>query len=439
MHHRETPGKQNAEHTMTDQTKMGEPQAPASPMTSLLEQYDVATIIPKVGDVVQGRIFSVTKNEVHIDIEGLTTGVIRGRELFDESGEFSDLTIGDIVQATVLEVENETGEMELSFRQAGHKKAWDELIRKFKAQDVVDATIVDANRGGLMIRVGRVIGFLPVSQLTTEHYPRVEGGDKNKILEMLTQFVGNVFHVKILDVNEEEDKLIVSEKAAMEEAQKALIAQYKIGDVVEGKVTGVVDFGAFVEFGPKLEGLVHISELAWQRIEDPRDVVKVGDQIKTKIIQIDGTKISLSIKRLVDDPWKKAVERYSVGQIVPGVVVKINPFGAFVELDEHIHGLVHISELSHSLIRDPRDVVKVGETYTFKILTIDPKNHRLGLSLKALKEKPAPKQAPEEGSSDAKAPEPDQSASPAETKDAPQNDPEKTATNEPPKTVAKSE
>ncbi|MBI3957029.1 MAG: S1 RNA-binding domain-containing protein [Candidatus Kerfeldbacteria bacterium] len=376
--------------------RRGEPQTASSPMAALLAEHDIDAVIPHVGDVIQGRLLSVSKNEVHLDIDGFTTGVIRGRELFDESGDFSDLKTGDVIQATVLELENENGQMELSLRQAGHKKAWDELVRVMKAEDVVDATIIDANRGGLMVRVGRVVGFLPVSQLTTEHYPRVEGGDKNKILELLQVFVGQKFRVKIIDVNEEDDKLIVSEKAALEEQQKALIAQFNIGDVIDGTVTGVVDFGAFVEFGPKLEGLIHISELAWQRIEDPRDVVKVGDKIQAKIIQIDGTKISLSMKRLVEDPWKKAVERYTIGQVVPGKVVKINPFGAFVELDAQIHGLAHISELSHEIIRDPRDAVTAGETRDFKILSIDPKNHRLGLSLKALKEKTAASETEEQ-------------------------------------------
>lgn len=373
---------------MSKSTMIGEVGVAPSPMASLLQEHDVEKAIPKVGEVVQGRVFSVSKNEVHLDIDGLTTGVVRGRELYDESGDFSDLKIGDVVLATVLELENEDGQMELSFRHAGHQKAWVELARLYKAQDVVDASIVDANRGGLMVKVGRVMGFLPVSQLTTEHYPRVEGGDKNKILEILTTYTGKKFRVKIIDVNEEDDKLIVSEKAAQEEQQKALIAQFSVGDIIEGKVTGVVDFGAFVEFGPNLEGLIHISELAWQRIDDPRDVVRLGDPVKAKIIQIDGTKISLSMKRLVEDPWKLAVERYKVDQVIKGKVLKINPFGAFVELDEHIHGLAHISELSHEMVRDTRDVVQVGETYSFKILSIDPKNHRLGLSLKALKEKP---------------------------------------------------
>ncbi len=350
-------------------------------MASLLAEHEVASI-PKVGDVVRGKVISVSKNEVHLDIDGMTTGVIRGRELFDESGEYSNLKIGELAQATVLEVENESDQMELSFRQAGHRKAWAELERLSKERAVIDAAITDANRGGLMVRVGRVSGFLPVSQLTTEHYPRVEGGDKNKILEILQTYVGQAFRVKIIDLNENDDKLIVSEKAAMEERQKELISQYQIGDIVDGTVTGVVDFGVFAEFGPKLEGLVHISELAWQRVDDPREFAKVGDPIKARIIQVDGTKISLSVKRLTEDPWKQAVERYHVGQVVPGKVVKINPFGAFVELDSEIHGLAHISELADTKVSDPREVVKEGETLNFRILTIEPKNHRLGLSLR---------------------------------------------------------
>ncbi len=375
-----------------------------SPMAKLLAE-EQATTIPKVGDVVHGRVLSVSKNEVHLDIDGLTTGVVRGRELYDESGEFSNLTKGEEASATVLELENENGEMELSFRQAGHRKAWAELERMFSDHEVVDALVTDANRGGLMIKLGRVVGFLPVSQLSTEHYPRVEGGDKNKILEILTTFVGQKFRVKIIDLNEQEDKLIVSEKAAMEEKQKELLSAYHVDDVVDGVVTGVVDFGAFVEFGPNLEGLVHISELAWQRVEDPRQYVKVGEKVQAKIIAIEGTKISLSIKRLSEDPWKIAVERYDVGQSVEGTVRKINSFGAFVELDEQIHGLAHISELADRMVRDPHEVVETGNRYTFRILAIDAKSHRLGLSLKKRKQPGEQKNVPEKkekaGSSDA--------------------------------------
>jgi small subunit ribosomal protein S1 len=342
--------------------------------------------LPKVGDIVEGRVISVSKNEVLLDINGVMTGIIRGREILDESGVSSDLKPGDNAQATVLEIENEKGLVELSFRSAGHQKAWDELSRLYQSGEVVDVPVSDANRGGLMVQVGRIEGFLPVSQLTPEHYPRVEGGDKSRILELLQKYIGQIFHVKVIDVNELDGKLIVSEKAAWAKEQAAIVAGYKEGDVIEGRVTGVVDFGAFVEFGQHLEGLIHISELAWQRVDDPRALVKVGDMIKASIIGIEGTKISLSLKRLSDDPWKKAVERYTIGQEVTGKVLKLNPFGAFIELDNEIHGLAHISELSSKPIHSAAEALKEGETRKFKIISIDPTAHRLGLSIKQLED-----------------------------------------------------
>lgn len=345
-------------------------------------------VFPKVGEIVEGTVISFSKAESHLDIDGITTGVVRGPELYDESGEFSDLQPGERVQATVLELENENGEMELSFREAGHRKAWGQLDTMLRTGEIVEAKIVDANKGGLLVRVGRVNGFLPVSQLIPEHYPRVEGGDRNKILERLQGYVGKSFNVKVIDIQEEENKLIVSEKAAWEEQKRESLSKYNVGDVLEGTVTGVVNFGAFVEFGDGFEGLVHISEMAWQRIEDPRDFVKVGDKTKVQIIQMEGSKISLSMKRFLEDPWKKAAERYTVGQVVKGTVLKLNPFGAFVELDSQIHGLAHISELSKKMVKDPSDVVKVGDTAEFKIISIEPNEHRLGLSIKALYEKP---------------------------------------------------
>ncbi|MBU0708068.1 S1 RNA-binding domain-containing protein [Patescibacteria group bacterium] len=371
----------------TNENKDKNTSAQPSEMEKLLDEQG-AIKIPRVGDIIDGTIISVSKNEVHVDIEGLCSGVVRGRELYDESGEYTDLNVGDKVQATVFELENEKGVMELSFRQAGHKKAWDLLFSLKEEKTIVDAAITEANRGGLMVKVGRVVGFLPVSQLTVEHYPRVEGGDKDKILEKLLSYVDKSFKVRVIDLDEEEEKLIVSEKLAWEDKQKVAIDKYKVGGIVEGKVTGVVDFGAFVEFGDGLEGLVHISELAWQRIDDPREIIKVGDAIKAKIISIDNSRISLSMKQLKEDPWRKAISKYEVGQVVKGEVLKLNPFGVFVELDDDIHGLAHISELSYKLVRHPGEIVKIGDKREFKILSIEPDNHRLGLSIKAL-EKPA--------------------------------------------------
>lgn len=354
-------------------------------MEQLLQDESLPRL-PQVGDIVEATVLSVSKNEVNLDIGGIATGLVRGKELIDESGETANLKSGDVVTATVLEVENEKGTMELSFRSAGHQKAWDELLRLQQTGEVIDVPVLDANRGGLMVKVNHIDGFLPVSQLTPEHYPRVEGGDKQRILEVLQKFVGNSMRVKVLDVNEVDNKLIVSEKAAWAKEQAAIVSTYQSGDVIEGKVTGVVDFGAFVEFGQHLEGLIHISELAWQRVENPRDLVQVGQMIKAMIIGIDGTKISLSLKRLTDDPWQKAVERYSVGQVVQGKVLKLNPFGAFVELDEEIHGLAHISELSSKSIRTAAEVLKEGDTRSFKIISIEPAQHRLGLSIKQIED-----------------------------------------------------
>ena len=375
-------------------TKVSPKIDPQSTMGQLLSQEESVSL-PKIGQIIEGNVISMGKNEVRIDVPGLTTGVIRGPELIDESGEYSNINTGDTVQTTVIDIENENGEIELSFKQAGHQKAWERLEKLMKQAEVVDATIYEANKGGLMVYVGKVSGFLPVSQLIPEHYPRVEGGNRNKILEKLRGYVSQSFKVKIINVDEKEDKLIVSEKAAWEETKKGVISGYKVGDKVEGRITGVVEFGAFIEFGDGLEGLIHISELAWQRIDNPKEIINVGDKAKAEIISIDNSKISLSMKKLINDPWQDISKRYKVGKKVRGKVLKLNPFGAFVQLDNDIHGLAHISELSNKKVSDPGDVVKIGDNYDFKVLSIEPKDHRLGLSIRALYEdknkKPEPK------------------------------------------------
>lgn len=357
-----------------------------SVMEKLIDSSNVT--IPKAGDMVEGEVVSISKSEVRLDIAGLTTGIVRSRELFDESGDYTSLKVGDKVQATVVEMENENGEMELSFRRAGHRKAWDNLEDLKSQGGIVKVKVVDANKGGLMVKLGQVPGFLPVSQLTVEHYPRVEGGDRSRILEMLKKFINQQLEVKIITVDEDDEKLIVSERAAWEEQQQGRLDKYKPGSVVEGVVSGIVDFGCFVKFDDGLEGLVHISELAWQRIDDPREVVELGQKVKAKIINLEGSKISLSLRRLIDDPWKNVKDKYQVGEMVKGKVLKVNPFGLFVELDPEIHGLAHISELSDKPVQDATTVAKPGDELSFKVISIDPHEHRLGLSLKALSEKP---------------------------------------------------
>lgn len=390
----------------TQQTLVQESQSNLT-MKELLDQYSPS--LPKAGDLVTGIVLHASKNEAIIDINGIATGIVRGLELVDESGEYSHLKTGDEVSVTVLDIENEQGMFELSFRAAGHKKAWDALTALMRSGEIVQVKITDANRGGLMASYGNVGGFMPVSQLSPEHYPRIQGGDKNKILERLRQYVGETFDSKIIDVSEEEEKLIVSEKAAWEVQHKDMMNQYKIGDVIEGTISVITPFGAFVQFGDSLEGLVHISELAWQRIDDPRDVVEQGQTIRAEIIKIEGPKVFLSMKKLIDDPWKHVKEHYQVGSKVQGKVLKVNPFGLFVELDPQIHGLAHLSELSSRTISDPLEIAKPGDVREFQIISIEPYEHRLGLSIKALTAVAVPTTAESSGENTQ---EPEQPASP---------------------------
>ena len=377
-----------AQQVMTEQVI---PAAAANALTMAdLISSGVEIRVLKQGDMVEGTLISVGKNEIYVDLEGYGIGVVRGRELYDDEATLASLKPGDKIFVSVVEPENKEGIVELSLRQAGQERVWQTLKAKLDSKEVVRTKILEANKGGLMVEMNGVTGFLPVSQLSLEHYPRVEDGDKNKILSVLQSYVGQPFDVQIITADSAEEKLIVSEKAVFEKEMEVRLGQLKIGDTVEGMITGVVDFGAFVKFG-ELEGLVHISELAWQRIENPKDIVKVGQKVRAKIISIDKGRVSLSIKQLQQDPWLEAVKKYQIGQIVKGKVTKIMPFGVFVELDADIQGLAHVMELSHESVKNPDEVLKAGEEKEFKIISIEPAEHRLGLSLKAMTEAPAAK------------------------------------------------
>lgn len=371
---------------MADTKEMSAAALTAQTMNDLLQGGAEIKVL-KPGDMVPGKILSVGKNEVYVDIEGYGIGVVRGRELYDDEATLSSLKPGDEVYASVVDIENSEGNIELSFRQAGQERVWQTLQEKMSSKEVIRTKIVEANKGGLMVEINNVIGFLPVSQLSTEHYPRVEDGDKNKILSALNEYVGKLFDVQIITADQHEEKLIVSEKAVFEKDLQDKISKLKIGDTVIGTVSGIVDFGVFVKFG-ELEGLVHISELAWQRIEHPKDIVKVGQEVKCLVIGLDKGRISLSMKQLAKDPWLDSVKKYQIGQVVTGKVTKVMPFGVFVELDEQIQGLAHLMELSHEEVKNPEDILKVGDAREFKIISIEPQEHRLGLSIKALHEKP---------------------------------------------------
>ncbi len=372
---------------MSDAVTTKKAVAPVAPITEvdklLMDEANAMFVkYPAVGETVKGKVIAVGRNEVRVDVGGLVMGIIRGPELDPNA----HLTIGEEVEATVVDLDNEFGELELSLKNADRKKSWDKLRELSATNQPFPVKILDANKGGLIVRVEGIMGFLPVSQLSPENYPRVGGGDKNRILEKLKSMVGTSLDVKLIDVNDEAGKLIVSEKAVWEGKQESVLAKYAIGTQVEGDVTAVTDFGAFVRFDQNLEGLVHISEIAWQRIDHPRDVLKVGDHVRAEIINLEGSKIFLSMKKLVEDPWKNVAKRFKVGQLVKGKVLKINPFGLFVELDPDIHGLAHISELSAKPVKDVNEIARVGDEFDFMIVSIDPDNHRLGLSLKKARE-----------------------------------------------------
>jgi small subunit ribosomal protein S1 len=363
----------------------------ASSMAGFLNSSKIN--FPKEGDVIEGDVIELGSNAIYLDLGIFGTGIVLGKEIKDGLGATDKLKIGDKVSATVTDLENEDGYIELSIREASIEKAWQDLEEKQVKEDIFNTKILEANKGGLIVEVNGITGFLPVSQLSNEHYPRVEEGEKNKILEKLRSYIGTEMQVKVIDTDREGEKLIVSEKAAYSDQERKFISELKVGDVVEGEVSGVVDFGAFVKFLPpskknstteedKLEGLVHISELAWQLIDNPREIVKTGDKVNAQIIGIDDTRVSLSIKALLKDPWSSVEGKYKVGETYDGQVRKINHFGAFVYLDDDIHGLAHVSELLEKFPgKNVEDIIQTGNTYKWKILSVEPKEHRMGLGL----------------------------------------------------------
>jgi small subunit ribosomal protein S1 len=385
-----TNDEENKEKSVKKAKKIEKEPVEDSEMDRLLAAHPIQ--FPQIGDTISGSVIEVSSNEIYLDLPPYGTGIVLGKEIKDGMAA-GKLKIGDEVNAVIIDQENEDGYIELSIREASHEKAWDDIESKRDTQEKVDTKILSANKGGLLVEVNGISGFLPVSQLSSKNYPRVEDGDKNKILSMLKKLISKELEVRIIDADRETQKLIVSEKAAQSEKDREIISNLKVGDVITGEISGVVDFGAFIKFitpgkedsaseEDKLEGLVHISELAWQLIEDPRTIVKVGDKVQAKIIGIDADKISLSIRALQQDPWSLVEKKYTVGDIVSGTVHKINPFGAFVYLDKDIHGLAHVSEMSEAYPgKNMDDLIRVSEAFNWKILSIEPKEHRMGLVL----------------------------------------------------------
>lgn len=349
----------------------------------------------QIGKIVEGKLINKARAAVFLDLGPLGTGIIFGKEFLQARNELKRCKIGDTVFSKVIETINDDGYVELSLIQASSEMTWEKLQLAKEKDEPMEVKIMGANKGGLLSEVFGVPAFLPVSQLSPEHYPRVEKGDSVKILQELQKFIGQALTVKIFDIDPREGKLIISEKAKENEKVKKVLQSYKVGDVVEGEITGVTDFGVFIKFSLpaealakagepvveaiELEGLIHISELDWQLIEDPSAVVKIGEKVKAKIIEIKDNRVSLSLKALKTDPWENIEEHFKKGDVVEGKVTKFNPFGAFVQLTPKIQGLCHISEFGTK--QNMETVLAIGKSYQFQILSIEPKEHRMSLKL----------------------------------------------------------
>ncbi len=328
------------------------------------------------GEAVTGTVLSIRKHEVLVDLGAHGIGLVPRREV----GFYRALNIGDEVAASIVDTELDNGYSLLSLRKAAKDRGWDDVVVKMESGDIIEVSPYDANRGGLLVEYDGVRGFLPVSQLSAEHYPRVGSSDKDEILQRLNSLIGKKIAVRILDCDRKANKLIFSEKEAVKDGLAERFEKLAVGDSVKGIVTGVVDFGVFVNVDG-IEGLVHISEISWERVNNPSDYVKVGETIDAKIIAIDKDRLSLSMKQLSEDPWMKEVDQFKSGDKVQGTVTRITPFGAFVQISPAVEALVHVSELGEGDDADPEKVFTLNERKEFVVLDVEKENRKISLSL----------------------------------------------------------
>lgn len=344
----------------------------------------------KLEDVIEGKVLAIDKSAVYVDVFPYGTGIIYGYEFIQAKDVIKKLNIGDSVTAKVIELENEKGYIELSLKEAKQALVWADAEEAVKNKTILTVPVKEANRGGLIIEWNGLQGFLPSSQLSKENYPKVEDGDKDKITKELKKLVGKKLEVMIIAATPKEGKLIFTEKggtgnssASTFTGAKAPTQKYQVGDVVNGTVSGVVEFGIFVKLEDKVEGLVHISEISWSLIENPKTIFKIGEKIKAKVIEIKDGKISLSIKALTSNPWATAGERYKKGDKVSGVVIRFNKHGALVSVEEGVSGLLHVSEFGSE--ENMKKALSLGKICHCFISTFDAKDEKMILTLKESK------------------------------------------------------
>lgn len=339
--------------------------------------------IPNEGDIVEGVVISISHGKVFVDLRPYGTGIIYGREYIVAREIIKKINPGDSISAKIVDPENADGYIELSLKEARQAMIWSEAEIAMKEHTPIELTVKEANKGGLIVEWQSVQGFLPVSQLKAEHYPRIPDGDKDKIYDELKKMIGTKLNLSIISVVPKENKMIFSEKTFEEKDKEKLVSKYVVGDEVTGEVTGIVDFGIFLKIEDGLEGLVHISEMDWGLVENPRLMFKVGDKVRAKVIEAKEGKVSLSIKALKINPWVDASSRYKKDDVVKGVVIKFNRHGALASIEEGVAGLVHISEFGNE--EKLRSTLELGKTYDFKITLFDPKEQKMTLSFLAKK------------------------------------------------------
>jgi small subunit ribosomal protein S1 len=371
-------------------------------MEELLAEQDSDIKSFKHGDVVEGNVVRIDKDEILVDIGAKSEGVVSNRELYGRHAESApQLNVGDTVLVYVLQPESQEGHVVLSLRRAGLERKWRAMQEQFEAGVIIEAPVIDHNKGGLIVDCG-IRGFVPISQIVD--FPRRPQNDQprdaaQEIAEKLQPFVGRKLRLKILEVNRKANRLILSEKVALYEERREkrdeLFSSLQVGQKVTGTVRSIAPFGVFIDLGG-IDGLVHKSELSWNKVNNPEAGYKVGEEVEAEVIDINHERgrISLSIRRLQPDPWHSTVADYNVGDIIEGTVTKLVNFGAFVRVRDGLEGLIHISELSHQRVAHPGDVVHEGQALRLKIISLDSERHRLGLSLKQAEEPPV-RTAPE--------------------------------------------
>jgi len=346
-------------------------------LSSVGKMLDKAEVPPQVDSLVEGPVISIQKSSVYIDLTPFGTGIIYGREFINAKDIIKKVNIGDVVKAKVVGTDNEEGYIELSLKEAKQALIWSEAEKAIKSKITLDLMVKEANKGGLILEWQGIAGFLPASQLKSEHYPRVEDSDKDKILKALKMLIGKRINVVMISALPKEGKLIFSEKDNNPEERKEIVGKYAVGDELECIVAGIVDFGVFLKLEEGLEGLVHISEIDWGLVEDPRSMFKVGDKVKAKIIEIKDGKISLSVKALKENPWKEFENTLKKGDIVSGVVIKFNKHGALISIKQGVAGLAHNSGFGSE--EKLKKTLELGKTYNFQVTLFEPKEQRMTL------------------------------------------------------------